>query len=491
MALSYLWGADSPKQQAVNGAHLNQTFPVIEDAMKVAKSIGFRFLWVDRYCIDQDNAKEKHTQIRNMHIIYEDAGITIIAGAGEGPEFGLPGVSTPRHPQPKVQIGDYMLVSTLDPRSDIAKSKWNTRAWTYQEALLSRRRLVFTPRQVYFQCRGMHCVESISVPLKHLHTTKLDRFMDEISALQVFPKGSVGKYPSDYRARVQEYRKRSLSYDSDGLNAFMGIASAFQFLKNPTQTIWGIPLFPFQVFQPTMKNRSSVLCSGLASEWHGVYNGLRCHRRPFFPSWSWVGWGHSNGNYSHSRMTWPASLESGPKVLDSFNYDARIKLELNSGSIIDCEADELSGWPAHILEDASVVLQIEAWTMNLILILGQGHEVIPYYAIQREIILSANEVSFDKNLADEPSLHQRLREGQTFLGVILGYQVQNKYQWTYVKAMITEYNEEEMVYERLGFTHTKFRDLFREVDDGVGTCKKSAYATLGSLRLERQMVRLR
>lgn len=138
-ALSYLWGADSPKQQAVNGAHLNQTFPVIEDAMKAAKSIGFRFLWVDRYCINQDNAEE-------MHIIYEDAGITIIAGAGEGPEFGLPGVSTPRHPQSKVQVGDYMLVSTLDLRSDIAKSKWNTRAWTYQEALLSRRRLVFTPR---------------------------------------------------------------------------------------------------------------------------------------------------------------------------------------------------------------------------------------------------------------------------------------------------------------------------------------------------------
>lgn len=159
-----------------------------------------------------------------------------------------------------------MLVSTLDPRSDIAKSKWNTRAWTYQEALLSRRRLVFAPRQVYFQCRGMHCVESISVPLKHLHTTKLDRFMDEISALQVFPKGSVGKYPSDYRARVQEYRERSLSYDSDGLNAFMGITSAFQFLKNPTQTIWGVPLFPFQVFQPAMKTRSSVLCSGLAWE---------------------------------------------------------------------------------------------------------------------------------------------------------------------------------------------------------------------------------
>lgn len=315
--------------------------------------------------------------------------------------------------------------------------------------------------------------------------------MDEIGALQVFPKGSVGKYPSDYRARVQEYHERPLSYDSDGFNAFMGIASAFQLLKNPTQTIRGIPLFPLQVFQPAMKNRSSVLCSRLAWEWRGVSNGLRCQRRPFFPSWSWVGWGHSNGNDSHSRMTWPASLDSGPKVPDGFNYGVRVKLELNSGSIIDCEADELSGWPAHILEDASVVLQIEAWTMNLILILCQNPEGNPYYIIQREIILERNGVYFDKNPADEPSLHQRLQEGQTFLGVLLRYQVENKDQGTYVKAMIVEYNQEEMVYERLGFTIAKFRGLFREVDDGVGTCEKSADATLGRLRLERQMIRLR
>ena len=129
--------------------------------------------------------------------------------------------------------------------------------------------------------------------------------------------------------------------------------------------------------------------------------------------------------------------------------------------------------------------------MNLILILCQGQKGNPYYVIQREIILDRNEVLFDKNPADEPSLHQRLLEGQTFLGVLLGYEARNKDRGTYVKVMIVEYNQEDMVYERLGFTHAKFRGLFREVDDGVGTCEKSAYATLGRLRLERQMIRLR
>ena len=141
-----------------------------------------------------------------------------------------------------------MLVSTLDPRSDIAKSKWNTRAWTYQEALLSRRRLVFTPRQVYFQCRGMHCVESISVPLKHLHTTKLDRFMDEISALQVFPKGSVGKYSSDYRARGKNTARDPFLTIRMALMRLWGLQAPSSFSKTRPKLFGGSLCFHSKCF---------------------------------------------------------------------------------------------------------------------------------------------------------------------------------------------------------------------------------------------------
>ncbi|XP_044724639.1 uncharacterized protein HRG_02535 [Hirsutella rhossiliensis] len=34
----------------------------------------------------------------------------------------------------------------------VRNRRWNTRGWTYQELLLSRRLLFFTDSQVYFQC---------------------------------------------------------------------------------------------------------------------------------------------------------------------------------------------------------------------------------------------------------------------------------------------------------------------------------------------------
>ena len=49
-----------------------------------------------------------------------------------------------------------ILVSGLeDPRITIKNSEWATRAWTYQEGVLSNRRLVFTEQQMHWECNGM------------------------------------------------------------------------------------------------------------------------------------------------------------------------------------------------------------------------------------------------------------------------------------------------------------------------------------------------
>jgi hypothetical protein len=110
---------------------------VIQDAMLVVIKLGFRYLWVDRYCIPQDDAELKDFQIRAMGKIYAASALTIIAAAGDGPNYGLVGVgSRPRSEQLLVELDTITLFRLCEhPRVLVQCSKWNTRGWTYQEGL--------------------------------------------------------------------------------------------------------------------------------------------------------------------------------------------------------------------------------------------------------------------------------------------------------------------------------------------------------------------
>jgi hypothetical protein len=59
--------------------------------MFVTLKLGMRYLWVDRYCINQDDPEEKHGAIRNKDSIYRNAFVTTIAAAGSGSDYGLQG----------------------------------------------------------------------------------------------------------------------------------------------------------------------------------------------------------------------------------------------------------------------------------------------------------------------------------------------------------------------------------------------------------------
>jgi hypothetical protein len=92
------------------------------------------------------------------------AQLTIVAAAGKNPHYGLPGVgSRPRSLLRHMNIGNVKLVQILRPGLDFPKSPWWGRAWTYQEGVLSRRKLVFTDHQVFYVCDKTHAAESMNV----------------------------------------------------------------------------------------------------------------------------------------------------------------------------------------------------------------------------------------------------------------------------------------------------------------------------------------
>jgi hypothetical protein len=166
IALSYVWG--STKVDAIDSKEsLLSTAPkTITDIMALAEQLGILYIWVDIYCIPQDDEHRKRALINKMGLIYSCATLTVIAAAGENPEYGLPGVgTTKRKHATTILVGSKLFAISRDVQRELAASKWNSRGWTYQEALLSRRRLVFTDSQIYFQCRAMHCPESLSFPL--------------------------------------------------------------------------------------------------------------------------------------------------------------------------------------------------------------------------------------------------------------------------------------------------------------------------------------
>lgn len=140
VALSYVWGdfKDDLTETSSPSSKLPPHPPkVVEDSIIVTKELGYRYLWVDRYCIPQTNDGEsaavRDHQIGVMDLIYENAIVTLIAAAGEGADHGLPGVSgcCPRIRQPVLTHKSCLLTGIRPPSRDIFASKWSQRAWTY------------------------------------------------------------------------------------------------------------------------------------------------------------------------------------------------------------------------------------------------------------------------------------------------------------------------------------------------------------------------
>jgi hypothetical protein len=301
VALSYVWGTDLSKNIVGGGTNeesnnlSDDTVPqVVLDAIIVTHELGIGYLWVDRYCINQNNEREKEIQVRNMDSIYTAAVLTIIAAACDNPSFGLPGVSSvSRPPQTQLQLRDSTMV--FADRSDpIKDSKWATRGWTYQEGLLSRRRLVFSRLQVYFECLNLYCFESISTPLRGFQS---HRPSDKSVGGRVFPAGGLGAGSLELENRIWEYLPRELTYDSDQLMAFQGVLHAYERAQPATYNIWAVPIFPIVGNSPSIADLAASFCFGLL--WK---NSRAMERRKGFPSWSWVGWNLPKENRA---IAWP------------------------------------------------------------------------------------------------------------------------------------------------------------------------------------------
>lgn len=135
---------------------------------------------------------------------------------------------------------------------EIPRKKWATRGWTFQEAFLSRRRLVFTQNQIYFESGSMNCNETPKVDLDFVYQKAKDgqyAFMHSglFGAANAFNKVDKHTQTSPagmVRARtlVHDFTGRSLTFEADSIKAFTGIKRKWSAQTFPILHIWDLPI---------------------------------------------------------------------------------------------------------------------------------------------------------------------------------------------------------------------------------------------------------
>lgn len=293
---SKLWTLDA---NGVPKHPLPATLPsTIFDAMTVVSSLGLRYLWVDSFCITQDDQEELQKQIRAMYQIYTRASICLVACSGENSHSGLPGISQPRSVDHRcqVKVKEGLTVGMPQPTLSnlLDEYKWMNRAWTYQELILSNRCLLFTEREVFFFCASMTYRESHQGPTKEQWARSDSLYSNLIGNATVIQNtglgGKAGRLYNTYFAAVDEYSRRELSYQTDGLNAFQGLSILLGRMMG-SQMMFGCPrnmlvnCLTWQKAEDTITDNTKRRMLARPED-----NDAYKHLRPLFPSWAWVGW---------------------------------------------------------------------------------------------------------------------------------------------------------------------------------------------------------
>ncbi|KAK5087744.1 hypothetical protein LTR70_006845 [Exophiala xenobiotica] len=192
-----------------------------------------------------------------MNKIYQGAWCTVIALDGGHADAGLAGISRSRRAQKQLTTASGIFLTTLPHiLHELNTFKWTTRAWCYQEAILSPRSLVFTESQVYFVCKSSMAPEvgdslpAVDSPGRQgiFTSTLMDPWWECVDSKRL---------SHAYIGHVWQYTSKDLQYDQGALAAFRGIVAA-----GVVDTVWDVG-----------------------------YSGMEfreIRRRKGFPTWSWL-----------------------------------------------------------------------------------------------------------------------------------------------------------------------------------------------------------
>jgi len=267
----------------------------------VTYRLGYENIWIDSMCIVQDDPADWGFESLKMASIYENAVLTIAATNSKDSRGGLFHTSSPVmqtiempddgrgirlhlravRPHPRLW-GSYTINEAFAPPS----SSWPllTRAWVYQERLLSPRVVHFTNMELIWECAHDFTCECSTPHMpgqwKFTHSPPSKVCHGELisaGSYAHFWNPGTGNFKTRWREIIEEYSPLSMTKQTDRLPAISGVAQQLAYasrgsLGNYMAGTWATTLAENLVwYSPMNLNRRQK--SNISWSWacaHGV-----------------------------------------------------------------------------------------------------------------------------------------------------------------------------------------------------------------------------
>ncbi|KAF8454835.1 heterokaryon incompatibility protein-domain-containing protein, partial [Kalaharituber pfeilii] len=254
VALSHCWGGlmnmrllvenYTAMKNSITVADLPQTF---QDAISITRGIGIQYLWIDSLCILQDAPDDWTRESATMGLVYANAICTVSATAANNSEKGCFFPKKQFFDDPSCilrrQRGFSLVVrSSIQQQVPVVTEMFNefveqapvtTRAWTFQERVLTSRILHFCDGFVFFECNTLRASEYHvdGVPYPRRSNVRTEGAL--VSATQVPQFGTISEpqqleFHKSWYEMVERYSIRNLTEQKDKVMAIAGVGDFIQ-----------------------------------------------------------------------------------------------------------------------------------------------------------------------------------------------------------------------------------------------------------------------
>ncbi|KAL1851109.1 hypothetical protein Daus18300_012656 [Diaporthe australafricana] len=298
-ALSYCWGQDQDlKTTLANKLDMEANVPLsrlpktIKDAIYLTRKLHIKLLWVDSLCLVQDDEQEMATEVARMHHYYGNSCITFSAATATSCSEGFLHDEPKPHASEDDTLGPFYFPVDLEVPDEtslpqmfsrlkipswmvkpaclklvirrIPEEAIDSRAWTQQEGLLSRRLVSFGSRVIRWSCQteshGMHSQSHMRDALRAFHSGVDDGYQ----------RSKMWEVLKLWCTLIENYTARALSNEQDKLPAISGIASILcQSQINSTSSLLDDDRLTAGSFSPSFETGDLGHCISEASAGQG------------------------------------------------------------------------------------------------------------------------------------------------------------------------------------------------------------------------------